>query len=83
MYKPVELPSLEDDNMPDKPDKKSIPFSRQIGNCRLSGTGKTLRIHFFETNRFFVLSVDDVKHAIENPTEVIPVKEYEQNNKEE
>jgi len=75
-YKGVECQSLEVDNMDEEP--KTIPFSRVVGNARLSATGKSLRIHFFEGNRYFILSKDDILYAIANPTTVIQVKEYEQ-----
>lgn len=73
MYKGAELQSLESDEMPED---KHIPFSRVIGNARLSSTGKSLRIHFFESNRYFVLAKDDIMQALENSKEIIQVKEY-------
>lgn len=80
MYKPVECQSLEGDEMEEN--KKSRPFSRVIGNARLSSTGKSVRIHFFENNRFFVMGVDDIRYIIEHPTETLKVKEYEQQSNE-
>lgn len=73
MYKGVECQSLESDDMEES---KPVPFCRNVGNCRLSSTGKSIMIHFFEQNRYFSISVDDIKEAIETPTTIVSMKEY-------